>query len=455
MTKNSARLVIIGSGSGGLPIASALKKQDANYNITVFTHDTDIAYSQCGIPFVLGEEIASFDTLLMEEMAHYTKMGIDIRTGVEVTGIDTDNNRIFLGGEMIGYDFLVIATGATHSAPAIEGAGLSGVFPAHTKTLRAARELGDYLKSHEVRTAVVLGSGSIDLEMAVACSKRGMKVTVIEDRHCLLHDWLDDEMADIVRKHMEGLGIRVITGTKVQRIKGDANGRAASAELGYESIEADVVFTGTSFKPDVKLALEDDIEVSEHGVVIDEACRVKKKGRILPNVFASGACAQSINRITCKPDFFFQASSSIKKSKVIADRLLGRASILKPQVNPRVTVLGGLHIGTVGINSMKASEHGIRVIAGAALGRTTSRYYPGGKAIYMRLLFEEGAERLIGGQVISPERGVKERIDALGMAICCGVSLEDLQGFETSYSPPAAHLIDVMTEAAQNIKTQQ
>ncbi|MDP2845048.1 MAG: FAD/NAD(P)-binding oxidoreductase, partial [Candidatus Methanoperedens sp.] len=124
MTKNSARLIIIGSGSGGLPIASALKKQDANYNITVFTRDTDIAYSQCGIPFVLGGEIASFDTLLMEEMAHYTKMGIDIRTGVEVTGIDTDNNRIFLGGEMIGYDFLVIATGATHSAPAIEGAGL-------------------------------------------------------------------------------------------------------------------------------------------------------------------------------------------------------------------------------------------------------------------------------------------------------------------------------------------
>ncbi len=456
MAKNPARLVIIGSGSGGLAIASALKRQGADYDITVFTRDTDIAYSQCGIPFVLGGEIASFGDLLMEEMAHYTKMGIEIRTGVEVTRIDTNNNRIFVGSEEVGYDFLVIATGTTQSAPVIEGRELTGVFPAHTKTLGDARELGEYLKSYEVRNAVILGSGSVDLEMAVACLKRGMKVMVIGSRHHLLPDWLDAEMADIVRKHLEGLGIRVIIGKRANRIIGDAkNERVESVNLGDESIEAEVVFTGASFKPDVKLAVEDGIEVTENGIVIDEACRVKKKGRVLPNVFASGACAQTINRITCKPDFFFQASSSIKKSRVVADWLLGRASILKPQVNPKVTVLGGLHIGSVGITSQKAAEHGIGVIAGEALGISTSRYYPGAKPIYMKLLFDAGSNILIGGQVISPERGVKERIDALGMAICCGVSLEELAGFETSYSPPVAHLIDVLTEASQNIERQQ
>ncbi len=266
MAKNPARLVIIGSGSGGLPIASALKRQGADYDITVFTRDTDIAYSQCGIPFVLGGEIASFGDLLMEEMAHYTKMGIEIRTGVEVTRIDTHNNRIFVGSEEVGYDFLVIATGTTQSAPVIEGRGLIGVFPAHTKTL------GKYFETP---------------------------------------------------------------------------GQSQSY------------------------------------------------------------CAW------------------------------------------------GLHIGSVGITSQKAAEHGIRVIAGEALGISTSRYYPGAKPIYMKLLFDAGSNILIGGQVISPERGVKERIDALGMAICCGVSLEELAGFETSYSPPVAHLIDVMTEAAQHIKRQQ
>lgn len=453
MPKSNTKLVIIGCGSGGLPIASALKKHGADYDITIFTRDTDIAYSPCGIPFVLGGEIASFDDLLMEELKHYTKMCIDIMTGVEATRIDTDNNRIFIESKEVRYDYLVIATGTIQSALPIEGDGLIGVFPAHTKTLGAARELDEYIKSHEVKNAVILGSGSIDLELVVACSKRGLNVVIVESETNILADWLDLEMAEVVRKHLEGLGLRIITGTQAKRIRGDKrNKKVVSVELEDETIKADIVFKGTSFKPDIRLAAEDGIEVSEHGIVIDEACRVKKAGRILPNVFASGACARSINAVTCEPDFFFRASSSIKKSKVVADRLLGRASILKPQVNPRVTVLGGLHVGSVGVNSKEALSYGIKVVAGIAEGESTSRYYPGMKPVYMKLLFEEGSKRLIGGQVISPERGVKERIDALGMAICCGLSSRDLSELETSYSPPVAHLTDAMTEASENIR---
>lgn len=451
--ENKSKVVIIGSGSGGLPVASALKKQGANYDIAVITRDNDIAYSPCGIPFVLGGEISSFDDLLMQGIEYYTEMGIEIRKGVEVTRIDTDNNRIFVGSEEVRYDFLVIATGTTQSIPIIEGTELNGVFPSHTKTLSASRELDEYIKSHELKNAVVLGSGSIDLEMAVACLKRGMSVKVVESRSHLLPDWLDPEMAEIVAKHLERLGIRAITGKQAKRIRGD--GKVASVELGDESIEADLVFLGTSFKPDVKLAMEGGIDVSEYGIVIDEACRVKKEGSVLENVFASGACAQSINLLTGKADFFFQASSSMKKSKVVAERLVGKKSILKPGVDPRITVLGGLHIGSVGINSQKASSHGISVMAGVALGGSASRYFPGMEKIDMKLLFDEESNRLIGGQVISLERGIKERIDAIGMAVYCGISFEDLSGFETSYSPPVAHVTDVMTEAAENIRRQK
>jgi NADH oxidase (H2O2-forming) len=244
-----------------------------------------------------------------------------------------------------------------------------------------------------------------------------------------------------------------MTGKLVKIIKGDKkNEKVVSVELGDETIKTDIVLTGTSFKPDMRLAADDGIEFSEHGIVIDEVCRVKKGERILSNVFASGACARSINAVTGKPDFFFRASSSIKKSKVIAESLLGLAGILRPQVNPRVTVLGGLHVGSVGINSEEALSCGIKVVGGAAEGTSTSRYFPGMKPVYMKLLFETGSKRLAGGQVISPERGVKERIDTLGMAICCGLSFEDLSGFETSYSPPVAHLTDVMAEVSENIR---
>jgi NADH oxidase (H2O2-forming) len=197
MSKSNARLIIIGSGSGGLPIASMLKKHNADYDITIFTRDTDIAYSPCGIPFVLGGEIASFDDLHMEEMKHYTDMGIDIKTGIEVTRLDTNNNRIFIGAKEVVYDYLVIATGTIQDAHVIEGAGLPGVFPAHLKTLESARELDEFIKSHKVEKAAILGSDSIDIEMALAFSKKGIRTTVIESGTHILPDWLDIDMADI------------------------------------------------------------------------------------------------------------------------------------------------------------------------------------------------------------------------------------------------------------------
>ncbi len=448
MVKNP-KLVIIGSGSGGLPVASLLKKCGANYDITIFTRDTDIAYSPCGIPFVLGGDIPSFDDLLMEKRAHYTEMGIEIRKGVEVTRIDTDSNRIFVGDEKVEYDFLVIATGTIQSTQSLEGGDLVEVFPAHVKTLEDARELDEHLEG--ARDAVILGSGSIDLEMAAACLKRGLNVTVVEEKACLLSDWLDAEMADVVRSHLKALGIKVITGKKAKRI--NEVGKAKAVDLEDETIEADIVLTGMNLKPDTRLAMQDGIEVSEHGIVIDEACRVKKGRHILENVFASGACSQTVDFVTGKTDFFYRASSSIKKAQVIADRLMGKESILEPQVNPVVTVLYGLHVGCVGINSQRAADNGIRIKAGKAVGVSNSRYYPGGKPIHMKLLFEENSGKLIGGQVVSWERGVKERIDALGMAIRCGLTSDQIIEIETSYSPPVAHLTDVMTEAARNIKS--
>ncbi len=447
MVKNP-KLVIIGSGSGGLPVASLLKKHGANYDITVFTSDSDVAYSPCGIPFVLGGDIPSFDDLLMEGRVHYTKMGIDIRKGAKVTRIDTDSNRVFVADEVVNYDILVIATGTIQCPPVIEGGDVDGVFPAHVKTLEAARALDEYLKGAE--DAIILGSGSIDLEMAAACLKRGINVTVVEERATLLSDWLDAELSDVVREHLEALGIKVITGKKAIRIK--EVGKAKVVDFGDETIQTDIVLTGTNFKPDIRLAMQDGIEVSEHGIVIDEACRVKKEGHILENVFASGACTQTIDFVTGKADFFYRASSSIKKAQVIADRLVGKESILEPQVNPVVTVLGGLHVGCVGINSQSASDNGIKVKAGKAVGVSNSRYYPGGKPIHMKLLFEESSCKLIGGQVVSRERGVKERIDELGMAIRCGLTSDDISELETSYSPPVAHLTDVMTDAARDIK---
>ena len=88
------KLVIIGSGSGGLPIASTVAKFGKNqYDITVITKDTDIAYSPCGIPYVLKGDIPSYKDLIMHPKEHYRESGIKILTNTSVEEIDTQKKR--------------------------------------------------------------------------------------------------------------------------------------------------------------------------------------------------------------------------------------------------------------------------------------------------------------------------------------------------------------------------
>ncbi len=67
------------------------------------------------------------------------------------------------------------------------------------------------------------------------------------------------------------------------------------------------------------------------------------------------------------------------------------------------------------------------------------------------LLFEKNTLRLIGAQIISRGYGVKERVDALSIALGCGATAKQLAHLETAYSPPVAQIIDVVVEIADKV----
>jgi len=83
--------------------------------------------------------------------------------------------------------------------------------------------------------------------------------------------------------------------------------------------------------------------------------------------------------------------------------------------------------------------------------KSTARYYPGGIPVYMKLLFEKNSLRLIGAQIVSRGYGIKERVDALSIAMSCGLTAKDLAHLETAYSPPVSHILDIMVELANRV----
>ena len=107
---------------------------------------------------------------------------------------------------------------------------------------------------------------------------------------------------------------------------------------------------------------------------------------------------------------------------------------------------GDLQFGGVGITSRKAESNGINLVTGFSSGCTRASYYPGKKDLYIKLLFKD--DYLVGAQLVGGE-GIKERIDALSLAIRKKATIKYLLDLETSYAPPVSMLVDPLRPAVK------
>jgi len=440
MTK---KVAIIGAGAVGMTVATYLKRH-TDYDVLVFSSDTHTAYSQCGMPFVLEGIIPDFPDLVIRPPDTFIEMGIDLHPDTEVRHIDAKSQQLMSDSGVFEYDHLVIATGSTPFIPHIPGIYLSGVFSLHTLSdgMNIEAAINDNSK------VVVIGANEIGIEVAASLSRRGTDTTLIENLPGVLSLTLDPYMASIVEQHLISMGIRVMTGTSVDSVNGPE--WVESVSVGGETMPADVVIITSGLKPLTSVARMAGYDIGPtDGIVTDERLRVSMNGEFLENVHSGGECAQVFDLITGSPIISHLGSAARRMARVIGENLAGKGTIYPPTLSPGVVVAGHLVAGSVGITSHTAKVHGINIMSGSSKGYTRAGYYPGAVPLFIKLLFSK--KKLVGAQVVSGE-GVKERIDALSLAIRMGAKVDDLLDWETSYSPPVSMVIDPVTFAADDAK---
>ncbi len=440
MTK---KVAIIGAGAVGMTVATYLKRH-TDYDVLVFSSDTHTAYSQCGMPFVLEGIISDFPDLIVRPQDTFIEMGIDLHLNTEVRHIDAGSQKVISYSGVFEYDHLVIATGSTPFIPPIPGIHLSGVFTLHTLSE------GMYIKANinDNSKVVVIGAGGIGIEIAASLTRRGINVTLIENLAQVLPLTLDPDMASFVEQHLISMDVKIMTGTSVDSVNGQ--NKVDSVTVGDETLLANVVILATGLKPLTSIAREAGYDIGPTGgIVTDERLRVGMNGEFQNNVYSGGECAQVFDLITGSPVICRLGSAARRMARVIGENLAGKDAVYPPTLSPGVVVAGHLVAGSVGITSHTAKVHDINIISGSSKGYTRAGYYPGAKPLFIKLLFSK--KKLVGAQVVSDE-GVKERIDALSLAIRMGAEVDDLLDWETSYSPPVAMIIDPVTLAADDAK---
>ncbi|MCD6089232.1 FAD-dependent oxidoreductase [Candidatus Bathyarchaeota archaeon] len=437
------KIVIIGAHAAGTDAASAARKTDRSAEITLITDQSVAGYSPCGIPFVIGGHIASFEDLIVFPPSYYKMMKIDLRLETTAKAINVEDKTVEIedkkgNSETLQYDSLILATGAYPFIPPIKGKEKKGVFT--LRTLDDGKRICQALEKS--KATVVIGAGAIGLETAVSFKERGLKTTVVELLPQVCPAALDRDMARVVQRYLEEKGIRIITGKGVEEILGDDHVSGVSVD--GDEIPADLVLMATGVRPNVKLAKEAGIKIGETGG-IKTNLRMETS---VKDVYAAGDCAESISPITQRPILSQLGTTAVRQGKVAGINAAGGYSIFLGCLCSFVTKLFDLEIGATGLTEAMAERVGIETVSGVITSKTRADYYPGGKQIRVKIIADRETERIIGGQIIGGEE-VTQRVNALSFAIQKGMTVKELAKADTCYAPPVNETWEPMVLAAE------
>jgi NADH oxidase (H2O2-forming) len=434
------RIVVIGGSAAGMGAAGAAKQADPDARVIVFTDQQDVAYSPCGIPYVHGREIDTFERLILQGREYYEQLGYDIRYQTRVRAIDLRGRRVAVEGhDDEPFDSLVIATGFDYERPAIPGIDLEGIY--YVREIREAMRWDAILE--ETKVAAVVEAQPIGVEMATALAHRGIETHLIDPHPWAMAEIADPDIMQPVEDSWREHGVKLQFSTRVDELVGPGRVRAVRTSNG--DVPVDVVVMGTKKLPNNRLAREVGIKTgSTGGIIVDEHMATSA-----PGVFAAGDCVEIPQGSTMIPIQGLSGSHAYAQGKVAGAGAVGKRRSYQPVYVPWGMVGGKWMIGGVSFGETIASALGIPHVVGVAEGISRARYYPDFKKIRVKLLAEPGTLRLIGAQLVGGE-GIKERCDFLAMAAKKGVTLEDLAWMENVYSPAIGALNEPIALAAQN-----
>jgi NADH oxidase (H2O2-forming) len=439
MSSDNLRIIIIGGGAGGISAASTSKSVAPGASVTVFTEYEDVAYSPCGIPFVLGKEIPDFERLFLQTPEHYASIGIDLRLKTAVTGIDLNGRTVSVGAEKFPWDRLIVATGWEYDKPDIPGVNLEGLH--YIKNIRRAMEFDKLLDG--VKKVVVVAATPLGIEISGNLAHRGLETHLVDEGAWLMADVADPDIMEPVQKSLEEFGTIIHFGEKVLEFRGK-NGKVSSVVTTGREIECDVAIIATHKKPNNRISREAGLEIgSTGGIVVDDHMRTSVK-----DVYAAGDCCEIVHGVTDIPIQGLSGSHAYSQGRVAGANAGGVDRAYDPVFVPWGMVGGQVQMGGVSLGETLHKALGIPHIVAAATGISRARYYPGVSRIRVKLIADPETHRVLGAQMSGGE-GIKERADFLAFAIKRGATLEDFAWMENVYSPPIGALMEPIALAAQ------
>jgi 3-phenylpropionate/trans-cinnamate dioxygenase ferredoxin reductase subunit len=308
-----SRVVIVGSGQAGIETAASLRQNGFAGSVVIIGDEPDLPYQR---PPLSKEFLKSVEdsSLPLKGESFYASNAIELRLGATAERIDRDRRELVLeGGERLGYDHLVLATGARNRLPPVPGLDPARVL--ELRTLAHARALTALLP--ELSHVAIIGGGFIGLEVAALLRQRGVDVDVLEAADRLMGRVLSPAMSAAFHRFHDEMGTRLLLSTLASEIAPRGDGFSLTLSDGG-TLDTDAVVVAAGVVPNVELAAEAGLAI-DNGVSVDALLQTSD-----PAISAIGDCASHPNPFGGDgPIRLESVQNAVDQGKCVAARLTG------------------------------------------------------------------------------------------------------------------------------------
>src|ERR1700728_1497405 len=400
-------IVALGGSDAGISAALRAREVDPGVEFTVVVADAYPNFSICGIPYYVSGEVTHWRNLAHRTIADLEAAGMRRRLDTTARQIDVPGRKLLVTGpdgaeDLIGYDQLVIGTGAVPSRPPI--AGLDRLRPADgVHLLRSMDDTFAVMRTlDEVApdSAVIVGAGYIGLEMADALTTRGLRVTQIEQLPEVLPT-VDPELGILVRGELEGRGVRVLTSSAVREIGRSAPGEpgplrvdAVAADGTPVAAHAGLVLVVTGVRPETALAVTAGAGLGARGAIaVDRGMRTG-----LPGIYAAGDCVVTHHRLLGET-YLPLGTTAHKQGRVAGENAARGHREFAGSLGTQVVKIFEHAAARTGLRDHEAKGAGFDPVTFGSQADDHKAYYPGSHRIALRFTGDRRTGPLLGVQL--------------------------------------------------------
>ena len=439
------KVVIVGGVAAGASAAARIRRLNEKAEIVVFERSGYISYANCGLPYYIGDIITDSENLTLQTPeSFYNRFRVDVNVHHEVIAINSKDKKVLVKNLANGkefeesYDKLVLAPGAKPSQPRISGMDTENVFT--LRTVEDTFRIKEYINANQPKSAVMAGGGFIGIELAENLRELGMDVTIVQLFKQLTGNF-DPDMASMIHKEMRKHGVKLALGQAVEGFEKKDNGVKVLIK-GQKPLYVDMAILAIGVSPDTALAKQAGIELGLfNSIVVNDRMETS-----LPDIYAAGDAVQVKHYVTGENALISLAGPANKQGRIIADNICGGDSRYLGSQASSILKVFNLTAASTGINETEAKSAGLDVDYVILSPMSNSSYYPGGKTMTMKVVFEKGTYRLLGAQIVGYD-GVDKRIDVIATAIHAKFKATQLKDLDLSYAPPYSSAKDPVNMA--------